>query len=49
MFRRQAPDHLPRHLLFRVIAYRLQAGLLGDLDRDTKLRCLQRRMPDRGR
>ena len=36
VFRRKAPDHLPRHLLFRVIAYRLQAERLGDLDRDTQ-------------
>jgi hypothetical protein len=36
VFRRQAPDHLPRHLLFRMIAYRLQAERLGDLDRDTR-------------
>jgi Protein of unknown function (DUF2924) len=35
-FRRKAPDHLPRHLLYRMIAYRLQAGRLGDLDRDTR-------------
>jgi hypothetical protein len=35
-FRRQAPDHLPRHLLFRMIAYRLQSERLGDLDRDTQ-------------
>jgi Protein of unknown function (DUF2924) len=26
VFRRKAPDHLPRHLLYRMIAYRLQAG-----------------------
>jgi hypothetical protein len=26
------PAHLPRHLLFRVLAYRLQADHLGDLD-----------------
>jgi hypothetical protein len=32
MFRRQPPSHLPRHLLFAVLAYRLQAGELGDLD-----------------
>ena len=25
VFRRKAPDHLGRHLLFRMIAYRLQA------------------------
>ena len=24
--------HLPRHLLFRILAYRLQADRLGDLD-----------------
>src|SRR5258707_10539150 len=29
---RRAPSHLPRHLLFRILAYRLQADLLGDLD-----------------
>lgn len=27
-----APAHLPRHLLFRILAYRLQAERLGDLD-----------------
>jgi hypothetical protein len=32
MFRRQPPPHLPRHLLFAVLAYRLQADALGDLD-----------------
>lgn len=34
-FRRQPPLHLPRHLLFRVLAYRLQAEQLGDLDAET--------------
>lgn len=34
-FRRQAPAHLPRHLLFRILAYRLQSELLGDLDAET--------------
>jgi hypothetical protein len=29
---KRAPTHLPRHLLFRIIAYRLQAERLGDLD-----------------
>jgi hypothetical protein len=32
MFRQQPPPHLPRHLLFAVLAYRLQAAELGDLD-----------------
>ena len=32
VFGRRPPPHLPRHLLFRVIAYRLQADHLGDLD-----------------
>ena len=36
VFRRKAPDHLSRHLLHRMIAYRLQAERLGDLDRDTQ-------------
>jgi hypothetical protein len=36
VFRRRAPAHLPRHLLFRVLAYRLQADLLGDLDAESQ-------------
>jgi hypothetical protein len=32
VFRRLPPPHLPRHLIFRVLAYRLQADRLGDLD-----------------
>ena len=32
VFGRRAPPHLPRHLLFRVLVYRLQADQLGDLD-----------------
>jgi Protein of unknown function (DUF2924) len=36
VFRRAAPPHLPRHLLFRTLAYRLQADQLGDLDADTR-------------
>jgi Protein of unknown function (DUF2924) len=36
VFKRRAPPHLPRHLLFRVLAYRLQADYLGDLDPDTR-------------
>jgi hypothetical protein len=29
-------DHLPRHLLYRVLAYRLQADHLGDLDSESQ-------------
>ena len=36
MFRRRAPPHLPRHLLFRMLAYRLQADHLGDFDSETR-------------
>jgi hypothetical protein len=36
VFRRAALDHLPRHLLFRVLAYRLQAERLGHLDKDVQ-------------
>jgi hypothetical protein len=36
VFQRVAPDHLPRHLLFAMIAYRIQADRLGDLDHETK-------------
>jgi Protein of unknown function (DUF2924) len=32
LFRQQPPPHLPRHLLFAVLAYRLQADALGDLN-----------------
>ena len=35
MFGRRAPAHLPKHLLLRIIAYRLQADLHGDLDSAT--------------
>lgn len=31
-FGRQAPTHLPKHLLFRILAYRVQADHYGDLD-----------------
>jgi hypothetical protein len=36
VFRRRAPLHLPRHLLFRILAYRLQADRLGELDADCR-------------
>lgn len=35
VFRRRTPTHLPRHLLFRTLAYRLQADHFGDLDTGT--------------
>ena len=41
VFRRRTPTRLPRHLLFRILAYRLQADGLGELDADT-LRLLDR-------
>ena len=36
VFRRRAPPHLPRHLLFHILAYRLQADRLGELDADSR-------------
>src|SRR5277367_5060934 len=36
VFQREAPAHLTRHLLFAVIAYRLQADRFGDLDHATR-------------
>jgi hypothetical protein len=36
IFQKPAPAHLARHLLFAVIAYRLQADRFGDLDHATK-------------
>jgi DUF2924 family protein len=36
MFGRRPSPHLPRHLLFRVLAYRLQADRFGDLDAESR-------------
>ena len=36
VFQRPAPAHLTRHLLFAVIAYRIQADRFGDLDQATR-------------
>ncbi len=33
---KKAPAHLPRHLLLRILAYRLQADRLGDLDAESR-------------
>lgn len=47
---RPVPEHLPRHLLVRLIAYRIQAETFGDLDsKSTKLlRELAQRRAKRG-
>src|SRR5258707_14638174 len=36
VLQRPAPDHLPRHLLFAIIAYRIQADRFCDLDHETR-------------
>lgn len=36
VFQRAAPAHLTRHLLFAVIAYRIQADRFGDIDHATR-------------
>lgn len=36
MFSRKAPPHLSRHLLFRIIAYRIQEDLFGGLTPETR-------------
>jgi hypothetical protein len=36
VFGRRPSPHLPRHLLFRILAYRLQADRFGDLDGATQ-------------
>jgi hypothetical protein len=35
IFGRPAPHHLPKHLLLRILAYRIQANAFGDLDRES--------------
>jgi hypothetical protein len=35
-FQRQPPPRLPRHLLFRMLAHRLQADRFGDLDKESQ-------------
>ena len=36
VFQRSPPLHLPRHLLFAVVAFRIQADRFGDLDHETR-------------
>src|SRR6266403_4052778 len=36
VWQRPAPGHLPRHLLFAIIAYRIQADRFGDLGHETR-------------
>src|SRR5262245_7951862 len=36
VLKRQAPPHLPRHLLFAVLAFQIQADHFGDLDHETR-------------
>src|SRR5260370_867804 len=36
VLQRSAPDHLPRHLLFAIIAYRIQVDRFGDIDHETR-------------
>ena len=36
VFQRPPPGHLPRHLLFAIISYRIQVDRLGDLDHETR-------------
>lgn len=48
LHRKAAPPHLPRWLLVRIVAYRVQALALGDLDPET-IRILERVARDRAR
>lgn len=48
LHRKAAPVHLPRWLLVRIVAYRMQAMALGDLDPET-IRILERVARDQAR
>jgi hypothetical protein len=47
VFGRRAPAHLARHLLFRIIAHRIQADVLGDLDSETRRLLDQSKSPEK--
>jgi len=49
VFGRRPSTSLPRHLLFRVLAYRTQASALGDLDRDCQRLLDRAALPDADR
>ena len=36
VFQNVAPVHLPRHLLFAIVAYRIQVDRFGDFDHETR-------------
>ena len=36
MFQRSPPSHVPRHLLFAVLAFQIQVDRYGDLDHETR-------------
>jgi hypothetical protein len=48
LHRKAAPAHLPRWLLVRIVAYRMQASAMGDLDPET-IRILERVARDQAR
>ena len=47
VLRRRPPPHLPRHLLHRILAYRLQADQFGDLDAESKRHLDRPETPER--
>jgi Protein of unknown function (DUF2924) len=49
VFGRPAPAHLPRHLVFRMVAYQLQAERFGDLDAQSRRRLDQSDTPQTAR
>jgi hypothetical protein len=49
IFGRRPPPSLSRHLLFRILAHRIQAGALGDLDRDCQRLLVRAALPDANR